>query len=166
MSSCKKPRAENFMQKEELFLLRVVKLKATEIESKKTDANNLKIKSDAWAQVTAMFNCHSGEPHRDTDALRNKYNNIRKRAKAKFSEEKNVEFVFESSKQNDWSNYNPDMLKTPIAKELQTATCETREKHQQYIDLQEKESEQRLRLQKEKHELEMKILRQQNSNIV
>ncbi|KAF5269693.1 hypothetical protein FQA39_LY08616 [Lamprigera yunnana] len=183
-----------------------------------------------------MFNCHSGEPHRDTDTPRNKYNNIKKRAKAKFSEEKkymygtgggsakkqtddniimndiqeiagaqitgmeskyddnsfacenpkitvvkcvpanivsetvseldSVEFVFESSKQNDWSNYNPDILKTPIAKELQTATCETREKHQQYIDLQEKESEQRLRLQKEKHDLEMKILCQQNSNVV
>ncbi|KAF5291358.1 hypothetical protein FQA39_LY03509 [Lamprigera yunnana] len=109
----------------------VVKLKATDIESKKTDANNLKIKSDAWAQVTTMFNCHSGKPHRDTDMLRNKYNNIKKRVEAKFSEEKisdldSVEFVFESFKQDDWGNYNPDMLKTPIAKELQTATCETR----------------------------------------
>ncbi|KAK5646026.1 hypothetical protein RI129_004490 [Pyrocoelia pectoralis] len=202
MSTNKKRRAENFTQKEEQLLLRLVKLKAKEIESKKTDANNLKIKCDAWAQVTTMFNCHSGESHRDTDTLRNKYNNIKKRAKVKFSEEKKYMYgtgggpamknadddlqtaTLEKQGTSGACTKKPDPLKTKLGKwadkkkdladlqrkcfleEHKLKLQHLAEKHQQYIALQEKESEQRLKLEKEKHDLEMKILRHQNSNIV
>lgn len=82
-------RSNNFTASEEALLITLVKQYADKIECKKSDTNTNIIKGKAWAQVCREFNAKSRDLiYRDVDVLKNKYTNVKKRAKKKFSEEK------------------------------------------------------------------------------
>lgn len=55
------------------------------LENKKTDSTTNKAKTVAWRDLTNDFNTTSGEEIRNSESLRNKYVNLKKRTKTKFS---------------------------------------------------------------------------------
>lgn len=83
-----KSRTTNFSAREENILINLVKKYKSEIENKKTDTNNNRIKAEAWEKIYKEYNSILGDPHRCTKVLRNKYENIKKRAKQKFADNK------------------------------------------------------------------------------
>lgn len=80
-------RSKNFSEKEETILLTLVRKYRDAVECKYSDANN-RIKAEAWETITKEFNMVCGETHRDRPTLRNKYENIKKRSKTKFADDK------------------------------------------------------------------------------
>lgn len=70
------------------MLLNLVKKYKELIETKKTDTNTNKIIVDAWINLAKECNSVCAEYHRDVKTLRNKYENIKKRTKQKFADQK------------------------------------------------------------------------------
>lgn len=81
-------RSTNFTASEETILMQLVKKYAKEIECAETDTNTNKTKNEAWSLIATEFNAQSLENYRDLNVLRNKYNNLKKRSKKKFAEER------------------------------------------------------------------------------
>lgn len=88
MEKSNKKRSTNFSSKEENILISLVKKFKDQIECKRSDTNTNKIKLNAWKRVTNEFNSISGENYRHLEVLRNKYDNLKKRSKQKFADEK------------------------------------------------------------------------------
>lgn len=85
----KMSRSCNFNAREENILLNLANTYKDKVESKKSDTNNNKIKADACIQICKEFNGISREVYRTHQVLKNKYENIKKRAKQKFADNKN-----------------------------------------------------------------------------
>nr|CAH7748884.1 unnamed protein product [Callosobruchus chinensis] len=83
-----KKRATNFSANEESLLIELVKKYRNIIECKKSDTNALRRKTETWINVAKEFNSLSGVVYREANILRSKYENLKKRAKYKFAEEK------------------------------------------------------------------------------
>lgn len=81
-------RSANFTSKEETILLSLVKKYKEILENKKTDSKINKNKLECWKQIETEFNNESGQIFRDTLILRKKYDNLKKRTKKKFADEK------------------------------------------------------------------------------
>ncbi|CAG9773218.1 unnamed protein product [Ceutorhynchus assimilis] len=81
-------RATNFSAREENVLINLVKKYKNAVECKKSDTDNNRIKAEAWQKIYTEFNNILGDPHRTTKVLKNKYENIKKRAKQKFADNK------------------------------------------------------------------------------
>ncbi|KAK9745405.1 Myb/SANT-like DNA-binding domain [Popillia japonica] len=81
-------RGTNFTQREEAFLTNAVKMYASAIESRKTDADNNIIRNDAWDRVCNIYNQTSGEKFRDVAILKNKYKNMKKSTAKNLADEK------------------------------------------------------------------------------
>lgn len=81
-------RSANFTSKEETILLSLVKKYKDILENKKTDSKINKNKLECWKQIEIEFNNDSGQIFRDTLILRKKYDNLKKRTKKKFADEK------------------------------------------------------------------------------
>lgn len=86
--SDKKRRELNFSAKEEQILTCLVKKYSIILENKKTDSDMNKKKHALWVILCKEFNGQSGDTYRSIDALKNKYLNLKRSAKKKFSEEK------------------------------------------------------------------------------
>ncbi|CAG9764518.1 unnamed protein product [Ceutorhynchus assimilis] len=82
-------RAANFCKEEELFLISLIDKYKNVIESKKSDANSWKDKEMAWKKVEAEFNasCKTNGV-RPLKVLKEKYRNLKKKTKEKFSRAK------------------------------------------------------------------------------
>lgn len=86
-------RASNFTSREEHLLVNLVKEKyANIIENKKTDSGANKVKNEAWLQLADEFNSLSGEQYRDASVLKIKYNNLKRRSKLKFAQQKQYSY--------------------------------------------------------------------------
>lgn len=81
-------RSTNFNSREENILIHLVKKYKGEVECKKSDTNTNKIKAEAWVKICNEFNSQLGEPYRSDKTLKNKYENIKKRAKQRFADHK------------------------------------------------------------------------------
>lgn len=84
----KNSRAANFSTREENVLINLVKKYKNAVECKKTDSDNNKIKTEVWEKIYSEFNSILGDPYRSIKVLKNKYENIKKRAKQKFADNK------------------------------------------------------------------------------
>ncbi|XP_065200774.1 myb/SANT-like DNA-binding domain-containing protein 3 [Planococcus citri] len=84
----KMKRATNFSTAEENTLIRVLKRYKPIIENKSTGSNNNNLKKATWKKIEAEFNQLALGEFRDVSTLKNKYENIKKRAKQKYAEEK------------------------------------------------------------------------------
>ncbi|KAK5647984.1 hypothetical protein RI129_002876 [Pyrocoelia pectoralis] len=83
-----KKRSANFSAKEESLLVSLAKGYKGVLECKISDMKTHNEKSECWLKIEKQFNSVSGEVHRPADVLRKKYENIKKRVKKKFSDEK------------------------------------------------------------------------------
>ncbi|KAK5650003.1 hypothetical protein RI129_001032 [Pyrocoelia pectoralis] len=83
-----KKRSANFSAKEESLLVSLAKGYKGVLECKISDMKTHNEKSECWLKIEKQFNSVSGEVHRPADVLRKKYENIKKRLKKKFSDEK------------------------------------------------------------------------------
>ncbi|KAJ8911548.1 hypothetical protein NQ315_012801 [Exocentrus adspersus] len=83
----KTKRAPNFSSSEEELLVSLVDKRKEVLECKKTDINASKLKEQAWQNLTAEFNANNSQP-RDAQTLRRKYENIKKRTKKRYADEK------------------------------------------------------------------------------
>lgn len=83
-----KKRTINFSSKEVDILINLVAKYRDTIECKKTDRTSNNTKIEAWLRLANEFNSISGEAYRDAKILRNKYENMKKRSKQKFADEK------------------------------------------------------------------------------
>jgi hypothetical protein len=95
MDSCKtalKKRSTNFSAREETLLVELVRKYKNKIECKKSDTNTNKIKVQAWIDLSKEYNAISGDTYRDAKVLRSKYENLKKRTKQKFADEKASKF--------------------------------------------------------------------------
>nr|CAH7729091.1 unnamed protein product [Callosobruchus chinensis]CAH7735379.1 unnamed protein product [Callosobruchus chinensis]CAH7741787.1 unnamed protein product [Callosobruchus chinensis] len=81
-------RSANFTAKEEGVLLCLVRKYKAILENKKTDSNNNKKKLECWQAIEREFNNECGQVFRDYVTLRKKYENLKKRTKKKFADEK------------------------------------------------------------------------------
>ncbi|CAG9759613.1 unnamed protein product [Ceutorhynchus assimilis] len=81
-------RATNFSAREENVLINLVRKYKNAIECKKSDTDNNRIKAEAWQKIYTEFNSILGDPHRTAKVLKNKYENIKKRAEQKFADNK------------------------------------------------------------------------------
>lgn len=81
-------RSPNFTSKEETILLSLVKKYKDILENKMTDSKINKNKLECWKQIEREFNNESGQIFRDMSILRKKYDNLKKRTKKKFADEK------------------------------------------------------------------------------
>ncbi|KAI4455788.1 hypothetical protein MML48_9g00001731 [Holotrichia oblita] len=86
MSESPSRRAANFTSEEIDLLIDLVKSKKDIIECKKTDRILWKDKDTAWENIATQFNLLSGQIYRSAIVLRKKYENIKKRTKQKFSD--------------------------------------------------------------------------------
>ncbi|KAI4468021.1 hypothetical protein MML48_2g00001857 [Holotrichia oblita] len=84
-SACK--RAANFSAEEIDMLIDLIKKKKHIIESKETDRILWKEKDAAWKDVAKEFNAYSNSNiYRSALVLKKKYENIKKRTKQKFAD--------------------------------------------------------------------------------
>ncbi|KAK4878081.1 hypothetical protein RN001_010587 [Aquatica leii] len=83
----KSKRATNFSFKEEEILLSLVNNRKSILECKKTDVLSSKEKDKAWHELEKEYNANSST-HRDAITLRRKYENMKKRSKKKYADEK------------------------------------------------------------------------------
>jgi hypothetical protein len=83
-----KRRSTNFSSKEEDLLLSLVEKYKVQVECKRSDTNNLQMKTLVWQKICTEYNSSSGEVYRDSNVLKKKYGNIKKRTKTKFAAEK------------------------------------------------------------------------------
>lgn len=74
-------RSANFSSRETSILLELIEQYKTIIEAKESDTSSIRMKQDAWAALCSDFNASSGEIPRDVPSLRNKYHNMKKKAK-------------------------------------------------------------------------------------
>ncbi|KAG5870837.1 hypothetical protein JTB14_033010 [Gonioctena quinquepunctata] len=81
-------RSAYFISKEKTILVCLVKKYKDILENKKTDNKINKNKVECWKQIESEFNNESGQISRDTLTLRKKYENLERRTKKKFSDEK------------------------------------------------------------------------------
>lgn len=88
MASKKFSRAANFSNCEEELLVALVKKRKNVIECKVTDGTTIRDKNTAWECVGREFNANSGGQFRAIEILRRKYENIKKRTKHKYADEK------------------------------------------------------------------------------
>jgi hypothetical protein len=79
-------------QREETLLVELVRKYKNKIECKKSDTNTNKIKVQAWIDLSKEYNAISGDTYRDAKVLRSKYENLKKRTKQKFADEKASKF--------------------------------------------------------------------------
>lgn len=84
--SCNK-RIQFSRDKEQLLVSLVKKYKSI-IENKKSNASTWKDKEKAWQVIEKEFNSNSGQNSRNAKQLKEKYLNMKKRVKQKFSNEK------------------------------------------------------------------------------
>ncbi|CAH1981276.1 unnamed protein product [Acanthoscelides obtectus] len=80
-------RTSNFSREEESLLIRLVNKYKDVIECRKTDAVTNSSKAKTWNMIAKEFNS-GAVTYRDSKTLKNKYDNIKKRSKKKFSQEK------------------------------------------------------------------------------
>lgn len=80
-------RTSNFSSTEEALLLSLVQKFASLLENKKTDSGANNKKNGCWAEIETLFNS-SSTTYRSAIILRRKYENMKKKTKKKFLEEK------------------------------------------------------------------------------
>lgn len=85
-SSCNK--RINFSRDEEQLLVALVGKYKSIIENRKSNATTWKDKEKAWQVIEKEFNSNSGQNVRNCKQLKEKYLNMKKRTKQKFSTEK------------------------------------------------------------------------------
>jgi len=82
-----KKRTTNFSSEEVEALIKIVQDHQHIVENKKTDAVFNKRKHEEWEKIAKEFNCaHNSD--RTVQAIKTKYENIKKTAKKKFATEK------------------------------------------------------------------------------
>lgn len=90
----KKKRAPNFSPSEKCLLLNIILNFKHIIENKKTDSCTWKEKDEAWKKISVIFNSKTTDNcHRNKDALRKYYDNIKKKIKKDVAEEKKEIYV-------------------------------------------------------------------------
>ncbi|CAH1104457.1 unnamed protein product [Psylliodes chrysocephalus] len=87
LTGIKRKREPNFTAKEEIILIICVKKHIKIVENKTTDAINNAEKLRGWEKIYKDFN-QNNDRHRSVKALKEKYENLKKRAKKVFAEEK------------------------------------------------------------------------------
>jgi|GEM_PF-6177826 len=78
----------NFSKDEEQLLVALVEKYKSIIENKKSNATTWKDKEKAWQMIEKEFNSNSGQNPRNSKQLKEKYLNMKKKTKQKFSNEK------------------------------------------------------------------------------
>uniref|UniRef100_A0A6P7G1M5 Regulatory protein zeste n=1 Tax=Diabrotica virgifera virgifera TaxID=50390 RepID=A0A6P7G1M5_DIAVI len=81
-------RAPNFTSQEEKILVALSKKYSHIIENKMSNVNINNQKMLTWTKIEEEFNSSVGTRFRDVKVLRKKYENIKKRTKRKFADEK------------------------------------------------------------------------------
>lgn len=81
-------RCNNFSDSETRVIIELVDKYKDIIECKKTDTEVNRKKIAIWKSIEKEFNSLSGQTFRDAKALRNKYENLKKRAKKKAADNK------------------------------------------------------------------------------
>ncbi|KAK9739322.1 Myb/SANT-like DNA-binding domain [Popillia japonica] len=81
-------RAANFNTKEETLLVNLAKKYKTILECQQTDMKSHQAMSVTWEKIESEFNGLSGEMYRPREVLKKKYENIKKRVKKQYAEEK------------------------------------------------------------------------------
>jgi hypothetical protein len=81
-------RSTNFSTIEQKHLLGLVFKFKDKIENKKTDIDANQLKKDAWKAIEQEFNIVGFENYRSALILKRKYENLKKRTKSKFADEK------------------------------------------------------------------------------
>ncbi|XP_014278737.1 myb/SANT-like DNA-binding domain-containing protein 3 [Halyomorpha halys] len=81
-------RNPNFVPREEKILLAIVKKYSAIIENKKTDKITSNQKLKCWHKIEVEFNSHTNVHFRNSSNLKNKYENIKKATKRRFSANK------------------------------------------------------------------------------
>lgn len=81
-------RTANFTDTEESLLLCLVKKYQHILESKKTDCITSKQKNQCWNNIEKDFNGQSGQTYRSSVVLKKKYENLKKRTKKKYADER------------------------------------------------------------------------------
>ncbi|XP_015586880.1 myb/SANT-like DNA-binding domain-containing protein 3 [Cephus cinctus] len=82
----KKKRTSNFIEEEKFMLVDLITEKKHIIENKGTNSAIIKEKEKCWEEITNKFNSASTFTYRDTQALRNCWDNIKKRTRKYFAE--------------------------------------------------------------------------------
>ena len=85
--NAKRERAPNFNKDEEEILVSLVKQYAKVVENKKTDAVMWQQKKEAWDKLAVDFEKFSGVK-RSAKNLKDKYENLKKKAKKELADEK------------------------------------------------------------------------------
>ncbi|KYN03425.1 UPF0439 protein C9orf30 like protein [Cyphomyrmex costatus] len=78
----------NFSRDEEQLLVALVEKYKLVIENRKSNATTWKDKEKAWQVIEKEFNSNSGQNVRNSKQLKEKYLNMKKRTKQRFSNEK------------------------------------------------------------------------------
>lgn len=78
-----KQRSANFTYSEESLLISLVKKYRDTIENKKSDTGSNKLKHLCWVRIEKEFNGQNSGTFRNSQVLRKKYENIKKRTKKK-----------------------------------------------------------------------------------
>ncbi|KAF5298302.1 hypothetical protein FQR65_LT09813 [Abscondita terminalis] len=84
----KRNRDNNFTKEEELLFLTEIEKYKNIIECKMTDKINSSEKNDAWRKIQIGFNSNNGS-HRNLEQLKNKYDNLKCKARKVVAENKN-----------------------------------------------------------------------------
>lgn len=84
----KKKRSANFTGNEERLLVSLIGDIRDIIECKKSGQTTWKQKSSAWNSLQEQFNARSNGEYRDLETIKQKYHNLKKSAKQKFSAQK------------------------------------------------------------------------------
>lgn len=77
-------RAANFSKGEERLLLKLVNMRSSVIENKKTDVVTNSMKVREWHKITELFNSQNIEQSRDAGTLKRKYENLKRGKYVKF----------------------------------------------------------------------------------
>ncbi|KYN10944.1 UPF0439 protein C9orf30 [Trachymyrmex cornetzi] len=81
----------NFSKDEEQLLVALVEKYKSIIENRKSNATTWKDKEKAWQVTEKEFNSNSGQNARNCKQLKEKYLNMKKRTKQRFSNEKKIQ---------------------------------------------------------------------------
>ncbi|XP_015609107.1 myb/SANT-like DNA-binding domain-containing protein 3 [Cephus cinctus] len=82
----RKKRTSNFTEVEKIMLVDLINEKKHVIENKVTNSATIKEKEKCWEEITNKFNSASTFTYRDTQVLRNCWDNIKKRKRKYFAD--------------------------------------------------------------------------------
>lgn len=87
-NKAQRKRAQNFSEAEKMILINLVQENKDVLENKRSDAVTSKDKDKCWKIIEHLFNSRSSSEYRSSEVLRNCWDNLKKKTRKFFADEK------------------------------------------------------------------------------